>query len=428
MDNNGSDKEQIMYIHHGRDPGGAPTSLFNLINSNHIESNHNIVVACMHRQMLDYFGNCTKALVVNFPKSGLISGRIFIGMTPITIKNIRFFLKELITFPLSLYRAYVALNIFNAKIVHLNSSILWIVGIAVKLSGKKLVWHIREATSENKYNLFKKIYVKFILKISDEIICIGQQEYKNFSGNCNDNVHLIYNSLDRKWDEVSSDEDARACWNVCDHSFVYLSLGGGSFRKGAYQLIEALKYLKDNFHCAIIGDFPDTDNEILSKFDTFLLKFENFLFEKNISSLFSWKYNKRLKKSVSEIDSHRLFLIGHLEDVRVSLNSADVLVFAGTTPHSGRPIYEAWALKKPVVVFDSEVMRLDIEHMVDGIIVEKHCAKELAKALVTLQSNPELCIQLGENGYQKMKSRYDQELNSFKICQLYKGLLSENFV
>ncbi|MCI5208708.1 MAG: glycosyltransferase family 1 protein [Candidatus Electrothrix sp. ATG2] len=108
------------------------------------------------------------------------------------------------------------------------------------------------------------------------------------------------------------------------------------------------------------------------------------------------------------------------------IQASDVLVFAGTTPHSGRPVYEAWALKKPVIVFDSEVMRMDVEDRVDGIIVKEHTAEALAEAVRYLKSQPELCRKMGEAGNWKAKERFSLKNNTEKLLAIYKEVLRED--
>ncbi len=114
-----------------------------------------------------------------------------------------------------------------------------------------------------------------------------------------------------------------------------------------------------------------------------------------------------------------LIFTGVLEDVKPYIRACDALVFAGTTPHSGRPVYEAWAFKKPVITFDSIVMRMDVADGRDGCIVKKHSGKALASAILHLMENPSKARKMGINGHEKAKELFSLTRNSEKILDIY---------
>jgi glycosyltransferase involved in cell wall biosynthesis len=88
------------------------------------------------------------------------------------------------------------------------------------------------------------------------------------------------------------------------------------------------------------------------------------------------------------------------------LAQADVcLGVFGTTPQSTmtvqNKIYEALAMRKPVITGDAATIRASFENGEHLILVNRNDACELADAIRRLRRNPELREALARNGYQK---------------------------
>jgi glycosyltransferase involved in cell wall biosynthesis len=373
--------------------------------------------------MMPFFQEVENVSVKQYMPIETLLGRYLIGMSHVSVKKIPFLIISILYTICSIPSQISFIRSEAPDLIHLNSSILWAAGIAGKLAKVPIVWHIREASSVPKYNLVKKLYIAWIKKVSAKVVCIGPQEYRQMGGSRSGNIVMIHNSLDNTYFFNSQDktEKLRQEINLPLGKFVYLSLGGNSFRNGPYQLIGALNYLKDAA-CVIAGQPPAILNSKPRIITRYILKIEDWLFQKGFRSYFTWQYRHRLSNALKEASLDRLFLPGYLKDVKPYILSCDVLVFPGTCPHSARPIYEAWALKKPVIGFDSEVMRMDIEDGVDGVIVKEHTAEALAKALSYLEKHPDICKQMGEAGYQKALNRFSLKQNTLKLLDVYKSI------
>jgi glycosyltransferase involved in cell wall biosynthesis len=421
--------KKIIYVHHGSVPGGAPTSLKNLVSGINKLENVDCTVACARDSMIPFFEELKGVCVTQYPETSLLAGRWFIwgGTNRKLFKNT---VKEVLKSIEFIKSEIKYIKNSDAVIVHLNSSILWTTGIAAKLSGKKIVWHDRETFEGGIFNIRRIAYSWFMKLLANKIICIGPQEYKKIGGKRSKKVELIYNSLDDSYfTEATYDKDKlRENLDLPKDKYLYLSLGGNSFRKGTYQLIKSVNYLDNTYGCVIGGNPPKQSEEVISNEIIKSLELEDKDFVKGkVKALFT-DYNKRVDLALREADHSKLLITGELDDVKAYLRACDVLVFAGTTPHSGRPIYEAWALKKPVIVFDSEVMRMDVEDGVDGIIVKKHTAEALAEAVDYLKKNPELAVQMGENGYKKSVERFSLKSNTQKVLSVYREVLGEDSI
>ena len=129
--------------------------------------------------------------------------------------------------------------------------------------------------------------------------------------------------------------------------------------------------------------------------------------------------------AIERIDQKKIIFLGSLKDVVPLLSACDVLVFAGTTPHFPRPIYEAWAMKKPVIAFDMDGITQNIDDGVDGIIVRKNNGKSLGEAVSLLLNSEDQMRKMGENGYEKAQQRFRSDRNVPKIMGIYKQILDQ---
>lgn len=243
----------------------------------------------------------------------------------------------------------------------------------------------------------------------------------------NNRISVIYNGVDIRsfCDSVICGHDlgSELSDSCCDRC-VILSLGGISFHKGAFQLIETMKYLDDSFKLVIAGDksgVPDS-NTILGA--GFIISMENWLVKAGLKKCYSWFYSQRVSRSLKGQESDKIYLAGMIDNIQELIQSCDILVFAGTTPHFGRPIYEAWLLKKPVVAFRNKVMEKEIDHMVDGILVDDYCSEKLAEAIIYLKNNTEVAARMADCGYDKAINRFDQEKNTIKVKAIYEKILN----
>ena len=420
-----SNKIKIIYIHHGSVPGGAPTSLRNMIAGLRKKDDLRIKVFCIYKSMIPFFRNIEGVDVKKYYQAATISGKVFIGLAKITNINTSIHtLVELLLSPFTIYKEKKILQKEHPSIIHLNSSILWSTAIAAKLCNIPLVWHVRETFIGGRYNLRRQIYAWFIKKTADQVICISPSEARSINGLNTDNVSVIYNSIDfSKFQKEKYDAGKeRERLNIPDGAFVILSLGGLSFRKGAFQLIEAMQYLDDRFYLVIAG--ADTPKERrIGRVNKMAFALENIVVRSGIKKYYSWLYNDRVNYAIEESGGSRVRFAGILDDIVPALNICDLLAFAGTTPHFGRPVFEAWAMKKPVVVFDTEVMRAESENGADGIIVREHTGKALADAVFKLSQNPKKRKEMGEKGYKKALERFSLEKNTKKIMEIYEKVV-----
>ena len=416
----------IAFIHHGAVPGGAPTSLKNLILGLKECSSVQISICCAFYAMIPFFKTIPKVDVIKYPRPCKISGKVAIGWASIyNVKTFLMFLLDILYAPFAIIREFFFLKRLNPDIVHLNSSILWTSAIAAKLNRYPIVWHIRENFIGGPCNLRRRLYALFIRKLADKVICISPSEGISMDGAGSEKIKVIYNSIDLSLfqEELYCKTKERETFGFKADDFIILSLGGSSFRKGAFQLIEALNYLDDACRIVIAGDSKILGKIKIQKSVRIFHAMEDFMFNYGIIKYYSWFYEQRLANSLLKVDSSRLYCPGVVDagDLAKLISACDVLVFAGTTPHFARPIFEAWAMKKPVVVFDTSVMQEEVNDGFDGIIVKEHTGLALAEALKDLRDKPEKCRELGKCGWIKSQEKFDINKNAEMVLGIYEN-------
>lgn len=424
-------KTKVLFIHHGAVFGGAPTSLRNLVQGIAQNRRLSCTICCIWPQMVEFFSSLEHVKVCLYPRTGLFAGRVFMGWSPgISIRKLIYLIIEFIKSPIFIYREIRFLKNKQPDIVHLNSSILWCSAIAAKMCNIQIVWHIREASGDMRLDVFRRVYTWFIRKLSSKVICIGPQEFKVLGGYRSPKVIKIYNSLSDSYfsDNHYDKRKIREELGIPIESYIFLSLGGLSFKKGTYQFISALQYLPSSYSAVLVGSKPSG----LSYQDSWLFnnmhKLEEKLVASGIKRYLTWDYDRRVARQIKRVDSNRLVLAGIVKDVKPFIKACDVLIFAGTTPHSARPVYEAWGLKKPVIVFDTEVMRHDINDGIDGVLVMEHTAEALASSIKEVSENSTLAQAMGTAGYSKACERFSMKKNNEKIMKIYMELLGENSI
>lgn len=410
---------KILFIHHGQVIGGAPTSLKNTVIGLKKEGFDNLKILCAFPDMKLFFQKEAVVETSDIYSPHLLVGRVFVGLASLmNLRTFIYFWLELLKAPLTIHRQISTFKREKPDIIHLNSSILFIVAISAKIAKIPLLWHVREVVIGSKWNLRKKFTGWFIRKLADRVICISELEAKSLGNNTFDNVEVVYNFVDFSEFRCSNMElnEIIQEYNP-ENKKVYVSLGGVSFRKGTVEIIELAKKIPNELFL-IAGTCPTKNiyGKMKKSLITYVHKFEDVLKKYRFKNIYSWYYTQRVEFLYLGSKLANLQFIGKLDNVTPLIAMSDGLIFAGCTPHFPRPVYEAWAVKKPVVVFDMEGISEHITNGIDGIICKSNSAAGLQDGLQTLN------LEMGEKGYKKAISRFDMEKNVKKIISVYMEL------
>ncbi|HEX7076603.1 MAG TPA: glycosyltransferase family 4 protein [Hyphomicrobiaceae bacterium] len=417
----------VAYIHHGQVPGGAPTSLRILVEEVGRQAPRTKrQIWCVFPPMMPYFAQIDGAQVDKYIETPVLTGKKFIGWSPFfQTKTLGLLLRQLMATRTTIAREVAWLRRNRPDIVHLNSATLWTSAIAARRAGIPLVWHVRETLRGGPWNARKRLYGAFLRRTADAVIAISPQDAASLGSDREGKVNVIYNavSLDHFMPERHDGRAARKSHGIPEDAFVILSLGGFSYRKGAWQLIRALKILPDRFHLVVAGDHLPRQPVRQTTLMTLRWRLEDLAVRIGWRATQTWRYPERVKAESASVES-RLHQVGHLDDVAPLIAACDVLVFAGTIPHFARPIYEAWAMKKPVVAFDTPVMRSEIANGEDGLLVPRDAPEALAAAFTFIAQNATRAREFGERGRIKALGRFDSSANVRAVLNVYRKLMT----
>ncbi|MBI4680017.1 MAG: glycosyltransferase, partial [Nitrospirae bacterium] len=171
---------KILYIHHGRVLGGAPTSLLFTIQGLKKISDCDVKVLCVFDDMKEFFRKGAGIEVGEINDPCLILGRVLIGWASIyNITTLKQLLREVFNLKKSIHLQIETLRKEKPDIVHLNSSILFTTAIAAYKLKIPVVWHVREILYGKRFNLRKVFSGYLIRKYADRVIAIDNAEAKS---------------------------------------------------------------------------------------------------------------------------------------------------------------------------------------------------------------------------------------------------------
>ena len=110
-----------------------------------------------------------------------------------------------------------------------------------------------------------------------------------------------------------------------------------------------------------------------------------------------------LLESFSDFERSKIVRIENFpESEKASLYEAfDVFALPSTEESFGIAYLEAWLAKKPVIGARIGSTQCVIQDGVDGLLVDPRDHFDLGKKIVYLLSNPELCVRMGRQGYER---------------------------
>ena len=126
-------------------------------------------------------------------------------------------------------------------------------------------------------------------------------------------------------------------------------------------------------------------------------------------------YNACMKPSEELQSMGCLRITGEITDTAGLVAASDILVSPSPETHFSRPVIEAWALSKPVVVARTAHMSDLVGDGVDGFLVDPGDDGALAERLLRLLDDSELCGRMGREGKKKAEALFDADRNLGKI-------------
>ena len=151
-----------------------------------------------------------------------------------------------------------------------------------------------------------------------------------------------------------------------------------------------------------------------------------------------YKYEKKRREEIDELiklnDIEKyIHIIGQYNNIQEIYGISDIVVFPFITLFSVMDIsilmdtplslLEAMATGKPVIASDVGSFDEVITNLENGLLIQPNNEFELAEAIINLLENPILCKNLSDNARKSVIKKHDIKIISFKLENLYKGLI-----
>ena len=175
--------------------------------------------------------------------------------------------------------------------------------------------------------------------------------------------------------------------------FKILYMGGISKLKGAHVIIEAMNILKEeNVELTFLHFNPAEDSSNIKTISIiqFLKKILKQNYEKN---LISYVNNHELGSYINFYPA--------VQNPEEFIMDTDLVVFPSTKPHQARPIYEAGASKKTIVLSNFEQTKEFAEDNLNCLTFESNNSNALSEKILEIKNNVQLQKTLSENNFKK---------------------------
>lgn len=411
-------KRKILYIQHAGDIGGSVVSLLYAVQAIQQTNEYDVTILCKYKNIANFYKSRNIKSLYS-PFIGFFSHNTVSGFYKISPLGLYGLMTQLVFMPIYILNQVRIIKKLDPGIVHLNATVLISSGIAAYICRKPIVWHIREPLSDGYFGLRKKIISYIIKRLSKAVIAISPYDLSRLGEDSYNNMKVIYNFVDfDEFDYLKYDKAMeRKRLGLPESAKVVTTLGGISETKGSCEIVLSQRYFsnKENTYILVVGTNFESDEskELIDALKS--------LFKRIIKPFYKF-YIFKFEIALNTVDRDKVIILGRRTDIPNILAASDILVFGGTVPHFPRPIFEAWAMQKPVVAFDIGGVKQVVESGVDGILVKETNPESLSIAINKVLDSKNLATKLATNGYKKAKMFFDSDTNIKQIIELYKSL------
>ncbi len=304
----------------------------------------------------------------------------------------------------------------GAEIVCLNAMTLSPMARAARRAGTKVLCIVQETAVRGCLGLRTAWLNHILTSWMDAVVFISQ--FDRDKSKCRAPlVEVIPNWVDRTvFDHSISQQQARTELCIPQEASVILMMGGIDKLKGTLPLVEAAAKLPTEDKCLIIvagysGPISMAPLDILQRIRYTLRR------------CLGQEYREQVLRAIAEYKlGERIRFIGMQSDVARLYAAADILVFPAVRPHQARPVLEAGAMAKPVVVPDFPQTREFVVDGFNGITYRPGDTEAIAEGLHALLADRKLAQTIGANNYYVTCEKHDGAKNAAKFQSVFMQL------
>jgi len=256
-----------------------------------------------------------------------------------------------------------------------------------KLLGKKTIINIHSCSEDLLYNdsLFpSNIIVGSMLNNADKILVLSKRWKEVIEKKCsNPDIEILYNPIKMKEQVFNNSETVKVTF-----------MGRLGKRKGAYDLIEAARELKDaGVQINMFGDGDlDEIKELVSRYEL-----------ENTVNIAGWISGNQVENAYKDSD---IFILPSYDE--------------------GLPmsILEAMSYGLPVISTTVGGIPEQVEDGESGYLIEPGNIGQIVSKIKILAQDSELRKKMGERSYEIAKEKFEAEIIAAKLAKIYTELVS----
>jgi len=138
-------------------------------------------------------------------------------------------------------------------------------------------------------------------------------------------------------------------------------------------------------------------------------------------------HRESLQELVKKLDiSNNITFVGYVtpNEKKKLLAESNALLFPSIIEGFGLVMLEAFQQKRPVIVSNIPPMSDIIENNKTGLVIDPHDEKQWAQSIIQLINNPNISDEMGKNGNQILKTKYNEKLFYERIIKMYNDTLT----
>ncbi len=261
-------------------------------------------------------------------------------------------------------------------------------GIAARVAGIPLVWHIRVSDREWLLDRILSLLPKKMILVANAL----KTRFEWLEGT--HKMVTIYNGIDIKEFDSFPSSCIRQEFGINESTVLLACIGRIEERKGQEYLIAAVRYI-DNAKLLLVGTGEDA-------------------------------YLKHIKTLCDEYKiSDRVIFTGYRNDIPSVLREVDIFVFPVISGEGfSRAILEAMVAAKPVIASDDAGNPEAVTDGITGYIVPRRNSMLLAERIKELVNSKERRNQMGLAGRGKVEERFRIEKDVACTEALYRTLIT----
>ena len=288
----------------------------------------------------------------------------------------------------------------SPDIIAVNSMTLSYVGKIAKSNGIKSVCFHRETYAKGLFGIRTKYIKKSLSNDFDKVVFISNFDLEQ-SGHMENDSYVITDKVILN-EYINDSHDINSKDNIIrmpENTVKVLYAGGMSSLKGAHIIISALAKCKSNVHLIFLQYDGVKRKKCLSDYSGVKNKLR-YMLGKDYSA-----------KILSLIEKYDLWNKVHFfpvtNKVEQYFNISDLVVFPSTSAHQARPIYEAGAASKPIIISESQNIAEFVSEGENGFLFKNGDINQLANLIDKLADNNDLRKSMGNNNYFKTIENHD---------------------